>query len=394
MNTSLLNVVKQITSDYGEAVLADPARLKAFFSDLAKNEPKPLRIAFGRCIEAGAYDALKDAPDATERTEHKALIVQKVHEEHGLDIGLCNEALDILEAALPEEKTAVRPVNAEEDQAQNALANGEAQSEETGNLQKIIAEKNEELIRCVQNIERLTEEKKQSDEERQFIISKLKKTITEKDEEIIRHDQTIVRLTKEKDRADEARQLTKGRLTAAIWLGLIAVGISIAVGYNKYQEMENAYYSKSWDYDTVSSDYKKLLSDYNTSKNIWAVAVTKLEVGNADRNNKWITRPGERLDASAIRYLNPVITVDSLIDREIAISVKIIDPSGTLKRNTDTSPPDYTYSKTRRVWRDKNIPIDLYGWGNADTSHFSAGEWTVEVWYEDVCLRSEKVRIN
>jgi hypothetical protein len=100
MNTNLLNVVKQIIAGNGEAVLANPQRLKAFFSDLAKDEPKPLRIAFDRCIEAGAYTALKTAPDAMERAAHKALLVPKVHEEHGLDIGLCNEALDILEAAL------------------------------------------------------------------------------------------------------------------------------------------------------------------------------------------------------------------------------------------------------------------------------------------------------
>jgi formylglycine-generating enzyme required for sulfatase activity len=100
MNTNLLNIAQQIIAGYGEAVLADSARLKAFFSDLAKDEPKPLRISFGLCIEAGAYAALKTAADASERTEHKALVAQKVRDEQGLDIGLCSEAMDILEAAL------------------------------------------------------------------------------------------------------------------------------------------------------------------------------------------------------------------------------------------------------------------------------------------------------
>ena len=100
MNTNLLQIVKQITAQYGENVLADPARLKAFFSDLAKDEPKPLRIAFGRCIESGAYTALKAAPDAAERASRKAVIAQRVRDEHGLDAALCAEALDVLEAAL------------------------------------------------------------------------------------------------------------------------------------------------------------------------------------------------------------------------------------------------------------------------------------------------------
>jgi formylglycine-generating enzyme required for sulfatase activity len=100
MNVKLLNIVKQIAADYGEAVLADPQRLKAFFGDLAKDESKPLRIAFGRCIEAGAYSALKTAPDRNERAERKAAIAQRVRDEQGLDPLLCAEALDILEAAL------------------------------------------------------------------------------------------------------------------------------------------------------------------------------------------------------------------------------------------------------------------------------------------------------
>jgi flagellar basal body-associated protein FliL len=100
MNTNLLDIVKQIIADYGEAILKDPQRLKAFFNDLAKDEPKPLRLAFGRCIESGAYTALKTAPDIAERALRKTEIAQRVNDEQGLDIRFCAEALDILEAAL------------------------------------------------------------------------------------------------------------------------------------------------------------------------------------------------------------------------------------------------------------------------------------------------------
>jgi hypothetical protein len=100
MNTNLLNVVKRIAAEHGEGILGDPQRLKAFFGDLAKDEPKPLRVAFGRCIEEGAYNALKTAPDRNERTERKTAIAQRVRDEHGLDPAISAEALDILEAAL------------------------------------------------------------------------------------------------------------------------------------------------------------------------------------------------------------------------------------------------------------------------------------------------------
>jgi hypothetical protein len=100
MNDNLLAIVKQIAAEYGEKVLAEPKRLKAFFDDLAQDAPKPLRLAFGRAVEEGAYNALKSAPDAAERALRKAAIAQRLRDEHGLDMALSGEALDILEAAL------------------------------------------------------------------------------------------------------------------------------------------------------------------------------------------------------------------------------------------------------------------------------------------------------
>ncbi|MDR2798698.1 MAG: tetratricopeptide repeat protein, partial [Treponema sp.] len=100
MNSNLVTILKQIIAHSSEEILADSRRLKAFFADLAKDEPKPLRTAFGCCIEAEAYNALKTAPDAAERVSRKAKIVQRVHDEHGLDRAFCAEALDILETVL------------------------------------------------------------------------------------------------------------------------------------------------------------------------------------------------------------------------------------------------------------------------------------------------------
>jgi hypothetical protein len=100
MNTNLVTIVKRIIAEQGETILDNPRRMKAVFSDLAKDEPKPLRLAFGRCLEAGAYAELKNARDGQERREVKAAIAQRVRDEEGLDLALCNEALDVLEAAL------------------------------------------------------------------------------------------------------------------------------------------------------------------------------------------------------------------------------------------------------------------------------------------------------
>jgi hypothetical protein len=110
MNTNFLAIIKKIVSEQGEAILADPQRLKGWISDYAKDEPKAERLAFGRCIEYGAYGELKNTP-AESRTAAKNRLAQKLHSEEGLDTAICTGALDLLEAALfgvPEQKTVCR----------------------------------------------------------------------------------------------------------------------------------------------------------------------------------------------------------------------------------------------------------------------------------------------
>jgi hypothetical protein len=100
MNTNFVAIIKRIIAEQGEDILANPQRVKGFVQDYAARESKVERLAFGRCIEYGAYTELKNAPDAEARQRVKADLVQKVHNNEGLDVALCNSALDVLEAAV------------------------------------------------------------------------------------------------------------------------------------------------------------------------------------------------------------------------------------------------------------------------------------------------------
>jgi hypothetical protein len=95
-----------------------------------------------------------------------------------------------------------------------------------------------------------------------------------------------------------------------------------------------------------------------------------------------------------MRYLSPVITCNALINKEITFYIKIIQPDGILFRNSSISPDGYSYSAARQVEARNNQTLYLSGWGNSEVSAYSAGEWTVEVWYDNVCLGSEKITIK
>ncbi|MDR2759973.1 MAG: hypothetical protein LBB78_11405, partial [Spirochaetaceae bacterium] len=74
MNTNLIAVIKRIIAEQGEAILTDGTRLKGYVADYASQESKVERLAFGRCIEYGAYNELKAAPDVPARQQAKAAV--------------------------------------------------------------------------------------------------------------------------------------------------------------------------------------------------------------------------------------------------------------------------------------------------------------------------------
>jgi len=99
MNSNLLNIVKQIIAEQGENILADPQRLKAFFSDLARDIPKSQKNAFIKCLDYGFVQTLKNV-SAQYRSDAIKTLAQKLNEEEGLELGLCTETVELLAAVL------------------------------------------------------------------------------------------------------------------------------------------------------------------------------------------------------------------------------------------------------------------------------------------------------
>jgi len=95
----LIDIVKQIVTQNGEQILLDPKRVNAFLRDLAKDEPKPLKLAFIECLEHGAVKILEDVAEE-ERVNCKGAIAQRLHIEEGRDIEQYRNALDILSDVL------------------------------------------------------------------------------------------------------------------------------------------------------------------------------------------------------------------------------------------------------------------------------------------------------
>jgi hypothetical protein len=220
--------------------------------------------------------------------------------------------------------------------------------------------------------------------------------VSEKNAEIAARTAEVERLTKERNQSNAENRKVKEslkKMKTGLIAAIIGIVISIIVGYGNYSSLESKLWSANYSRNQLQTSYDALVKDFETSKSLWSVNVTALKVGNWG-DGRWLTQAGDTLYSSQMRYLESVITYKAPFDGEATFYIKILDPYGDLKRNADTSPAGYTYSDTMRINRGNNQTLDLGGWGNPGSSVYQAGEWTVEVWYNDVCLRSEKVRIN
>ena len=99
MNDNLLNIVTKIVAEQGENVFAEPRRVVAFFADLAHDEPKPQKNAFIKCLEDGFPQLLKNTSEP-ERALCKQRLAQKLHDDEGFDLELCEDTVELLATVL------------------------------------------------------------------------------------------------------------------------------------------------------------------------------------------------------------------------------------------------------------------------------------------------------
>jgi tetratricopeptide (TPR) repeat protein len=99
MNTNLYAAIKQIIAKNGAAILDNSKIVNAYLSDLAPKESKAEKKAFIICLMNGFHTELKRSSEG-DRQHCKNRLAQRLYDDEGLNLTLCNNTLDLLEAAL------------------------------------------------------------------------------------------------------------------------------------------------------------------------------------------------------------------------------------------------------------------------------------------------------
>ncbi len=122
------------------------------------------------------------------------------------------------------------------------------------------------------------------------------------------------------------------------------------------------------------------------------ILIKDIEMGNVYKNGDIETGYGSTIYSSYTMYLQPKIKYEGLNTGEnITLYVKLFRPNGEMSTGT-TSPSGYSYSYSIYVYSGENSE-ELSGWGNETKGNWSSGTYRIEIWYNSVCLRSEKFTV-
>lgn len=135
---------------------------------------------------------------------------------------------------------------------------------------------------------------------------------------------------------------------------------------------------------SVESELSDLKSSIDT---IMPIIITNIEIANTYHNDAIETEYGDHIYSDRTMYLTPRITYRGIkVDEEIMLNIKLYTPSGL---NTgSTSPDGYTYSNPLTILKGENIKA-LGGWGSSTMGQWTKGSYRLEIWYDDICLKTK-----
>ena len=123
------------------------------------------------------------------------------------------------------------------------------------------------------------------------------------------------------------------------------------------------------------------------------ITITDVNVGNVNREGEWITKPGDTIFSEETYYLKPQIQVISLQSADYTIRYKLYC-NGYLRENTKDN-PGYTSSPwSGHLSSGIEKTIKMSGWGADRKGHWPAGDYKIEIWYEDICLKTKEFVIE
>ena len=165
---------------------------------------------------------------------------------------------------------------------------------------------------------------------------------------------------------------------------------------NVVTKCDSIIYNQTQEIDKVNSNLRNVKQELTESKRLieeislyMPISASEMEIKNGGDNY------GESIYSSKTTYIYPKLTVYSLVDGSVELYTKFYRPDGSLSRSSTAgvSPTGFSYKDTVYLSKNQSTTVYLSGWGSANKGHWSSGTYRIEVWYNDVCIKSKTFRI-
>ena len=123
----------------------------------------------------------------------------------------------------------------------------------------------------------------------------------------------------------------------------------------------------------------------------YPVIVTNVKIANVNKNLDIINDFGSTIYAYETNYLQPKIKLTSRSNKSITLYTKWYYPSGELITGT-SSPSGFSQKESVYISTGENT-LELAGWGGDDDGYYSAGNYRLEIWLNDICIASRDFTI-
>lgn len=142
----------------------------------------------------------------------------------------------------------------------------------------------------------------------------------------------------------------------------------------------------------LNSSLQSIEEQLSSLKETFPIEITSVKIGNTYRGGNIETDYGNTIFSNYTMYLTPQITYIGIdIEETITLKVKWYTPDGNLSRGT-SSPNGCSFESLLYIESGTNTQT-LSGWGNETKGHWGSGDYRIEIWYEDVCLKAKNLTI-
>lgn len=113
--------------------------------------------------------------------------------------------------------------------------------------------------------------------------------------------------------------------------------------------------------------------------------VTDVLIGNTDYNGNVVTEYGKKISESETMYLTPKVKYFGIKSGVQTLRVRWIKPDGSISKG-NVSLGNFSQISGYNLSSGKNDEICLSGWGGTNKGHWIAGQYFIEIWYDDIRL--------